>query len=193
MKRTVGIASVVTAVGLYAACASAAQPVGPYIGALVGETKLYDRETVDDTELVLDEKQFTWGAFAGYQFTQYLGAEVGYNKPRRLNLIRSDDGDRVSFSTSAWTASVVGTIPLGNVWSLHARAGAARLKATVGVRWDGASDSFSDSTTEAVYGGGVGAIFEGARVRLDYQRVNADGSRLSLLSLGIVWFLPTSR
>lgn len=48
---------------------------------------------------------------------------------------------------------------------------------------------FSDRTTEVLYGGGLGVIVEGARVRLDYQRAEFDYGKVGVVSLGIVWFL----
>lgn len=181
MKKNVtfaGLAAAVICTGAYAA-----QPVGPYFGGLVGETKITD-------DIGVNEKEITWGAFAGFQFIPYLGAEVGYIKPQKI--VYKDDevqgADYLSLNASVWTLSGVATVPLGDTFSIHARAGVARVKGTATVVAGGIRGSTSDSTTDGIYGGGVGFIFEGARVRFEYQRVKHDGSKLGLLSASIVWY-----
>lgn len=168
--------------------AMAQQPTGPYIGVLAGSTD------ADIDELDYSTDKFTWGAFGGYQFTPYIGAELGYLRP---NKVTEDLGGSppvtLSVRGSAITGSIIGTYPLGDVWSFHGRLGGARAKLKASATDGSISESASDSSTELIYGGGIGAMFEGARVRLEYQRIDGDDIKAGLVSIGVVWFLSTSK
>jgi hypothetical protein len=181
MKKTLTVSAAILALAA-ATSVQAAQPTGPYFGALIGETK------IKEAEIDLSEKEITWGAFVGYQFLPYLGAELAYYKPQKMVFRDEGSDDGIWLGTNAWAASIIGTLPLGETFSFHARVGAARAKASATVRFNGVEGSDSVSSTDLIYGGGVGLMLEGARVRLEYQRLDAGGTKLGLLNLGIVWF-----
>ncbi|MGC4027756.1 MAG: porin family protein [Steroidobacteraceae bacterium] len=186
--RKASLVPVVLVAAMGSAGALAQQPTGPYIGVLGGKAEF------KVSELNYKTDKFSWGLFGGYQFTPYIGAEVAY---LQANKVKENLGGSppitLGVKTSAYTGSVVGTYPLGDTWSLHGRLGGARTKLKASVTDGTASEFASDSSTELIYGAGIGAMLDGARIRLEYQHINGDGIKVGLVSLGIVWFLPTGR
>jgi hypothetical protein len=189
MTKTIWIAAAVAAMASGAAAVSAAQPAGPYIGLLAGSTNI-SREVTDDYTFKTDK--FTWGAVLGWQLHPNLAIEAGYLKPKNITESANDgtNSAQVTAKFSGWTATAVVTWPLSDLWSVHARLGAVRATEKYSATVNGDSGSFSDDTTEILYGAGVGVMVEGARVRLDYQRAKFNYGKVGILSLGINWFLP---
>lgn len=182
MKRCIAAVSALILTG----AAYAAQPAGPYIGALAGQTD-FDVDSLD-----YSTDSFTWGAFAGWQFGQNIGVEAGYYRPKTVS--EPLGGGTLEVSTEMLAASLIGTLPLGDTWSLFGRAGMARAKLTArGVVSGSPVASASDSSTDPIFGGGIGAMFDGALLRLEYSYLSADDVDASIISLGIVWFLPWGR
>lgn len=75
--------------------ATAQQPVGPYIGLLAGEADI-SRDITDDYTHSVDK--FTWGAFAGWQFNQNFGFEVGHLRPGKITESITDGIDTINVS-----------------------------------------------------------------------------------------------
>ncbi|MEO6080637.1 MAG: outer membrane beta-barrel protein [Steroidobacteraceae bacterium] len=171
----------------------AQQAPGPYIGIAAGSTHISREITADYT---YKADRFSWSALAGWNFTPNFGLEVSYLKPNKISETVTDGGDTatVTGNLRAWTLNAVGTYPLNNTWSVHVRGGAVRLKETYDATLNGTFlGTASDSTTEFIYGAGIGVMVEKARLRLDYQRSEFPYGKGSVISLGIIWFLPTSR
>lgn len=183
MKGLLAALAAVVSLGAYAQ-----QPVGPYIGASLGSTEI----TLDlgDGESYSTDK-FTWAIDAGWQINPYFAVEAGYVKPRALR--ESAGADFVTGKFSAWTATVLATYPLNERWSVHARLGGIVATEKYSGEIDGLGFSYSDDTSELLYGVGVSVIVEGAKLRLEYQRAKFDYGKAEILSLGINWFLPIGR
>lgn len=203
--------------------AMAAQPVGPYFGVLAGTTEFSFDLPVDDSEdagrVGWNGDRLTWGAFAGWQFIEYLGVEVGFQGVRKFGekIVEEDAEYSRSFKLSNMNVSAIGTLPLGETWSLYGRVGGVRSQLkdryVESAPLLGGEVTYTETVkgkeTNLFYGVGIGAVFENARVRLEYTRFKYDsvdlGEELELdgpatlklkakmLSLGIAWFLPFGR
>jgi opacity protein-like surface antigen len=92
---------VFVAVALSAAFVVAPAFAETYVGAGVG---------IANT----DSNNASYKLFAGFQSTQYLGAEIAYN----------DFGKYRSASGNAWSIAGIGTYPLNKLWNLTAKLGA---------------------------------------------------------------------
>jgi hypothetical protein len=181
MRTLIVAAALVVSMGAYAQ-----QPTGPYFGALLGSA---DTSIEVDEDYTYNTDLFTWGAMAGWQINQHFAVEAGYLKP---NTIRESFGeDTVTGKLTAWTASVLLSMPVSDRWSVYARFGGIVGKEKYSAVIDGLSYAYSDDNAEILYGVGVGVILEGAKVRLDYQRAEFDAGKVGVLSLGINWFIPT--
>lgn len=140
-----------------AAAASLAAEATPFfVGIDVGSTK-FDG---------LSDRQTSYGAFAGYQFTPYVGAELSY---RRLGDVALYSPTRLSTGDVEQTAlSVIGTLPLSSGFSLTGRYGRARLS-------QNGDNLYSERGTGALFG--LGAQYranDAITVRLETQKP-ADG------------------
>jgi opacity protein-like surface antigen len=76
----------------------------------------------------------TWKAFGGYQLNQYFGLELTYAKLGDFNAhINSGGVDLYTqIRTTAWTGSLVGTLPVGKGFSLLGKIGESYTRETRG-------------------------------------------------------------
>lgn len=160
--------------------ASAAEGSGFYIGALAGSTDFNYAPAAD-----YSRKEFTWGLFTGWQLNEYFAAELGYYKPASISSSASGSSSKLSLHTIA--TSLIGSYPIGDKWSVFARVGAGFPTVKNSVTSNSLSGSWSDSSTELHYGGGVALAVKQVQLRLEYTRLETesylDGN---LISLGIV-------
>jgi OOP family OmpA-OmpF porin len=140
--------------------AFAGQPNTFYAGADVGKTR-FDEWSGRET---------SYGVFGGYNFHPNVAVEAGY---RRLGEEKSG-GYKVSADQLA--LSVVGTVPVGESFSVYGRLGVNRLEGKV--RYNGMS--ISDDTTKALLGVGVAYAFTPKiSGRLEFQKAGNDTRNLS--------------
>lgn len=173
-----------------ATTAFAEQPTGLYFGPEIGSADLQE----DGFGFNTDET--FWGLAVGWQATQHVGVELGYIDVKDIKDSLTDGSDTLdgSLALSAITGSVIGAIPMGDRWSLFGRAGAANLRAKVSGRLNGTPiGSVSEDSTEFFWGAGIGMMAEGARLRLEYRRIEFEAGDAGLISLGLMWFLPWGR
>lgn len=88
---------------------------------------------VVDGESSLDDSGTAWSMAAGWKFSRYFAAEIGYlslgtAKYRAAGLVSTPGGvvnaeTGIELSSKGFTAAVVGALPLGKSFDLHARAG----------------------------------------------------------------------
>lgn len=139
----------------------AAEPTPFSVGVDAGSTK-FDG---------LSERTTSYGAFAGYQFNQYVGAELGYRRLgdlniRRNNVVSSGGLDQASIS-------VIGTLPMGNGFGALLRYG------RVQIRQDG-NNVDSERGNGALFGIGLQyAYTPTVAVRLEVQKPARDTNNLS--------------
>ena len=154
----------VAALILASSAAFAAQPNTFYAGADVGRTK------VDD----ISGRDTSAGAFVGYNFHQNFAVEGGY---RRLTDTDYRFGTlNTNVRVDQLALSVVGSLPVGESFSVYGRLGLNRLEGKV------SSGGFSDkdSDTKALYGVGLSYAFTPAvSARVEVQKPASDATNVS--------------
>lgn len=111
--------------------ASADENTGFFAGASLGYSMLEAAEDIEigdvESEFELDDEDFAWKAFIGYQLLPWLALDGGY-----VDLgTASESGNALSLDTDidGWEAFLVGNLPLGFVDDFR-RGVAAVLTAT---------------------------------------------------------------
>ena len=142
-----------------ATSASAATPY--YAGLDLGQTKIDG----------LDGRKTSFGGFAGYNFNENIAAEFGYRRLASFSYGNTDiDFDQIALSA-------VGTLPVGNGFSLLGRLGYNRINA----KGSAPGVSASNSTSGALVGIGASYTFApNVSARLEFQRPSSDSNNLSL-------------
>jgi len=153
---------------------------GPwYAGAGVGESD-FDIPGFNDSAT-------GYKVFGGYQFNDNFAAEVGY----------LDSGDAketagaasLEVDATGVTASIVGSLPLGDMFSVYGRLGAIFWDAEVEFD-DGAGTitEASDSGEDLYYGvGGAMNLGASAALRLEYEVADISDLEVSMISLSVLY------
>lgn len=159
---------------------SLAQAEGPYrySGISMGATAI----DVDGTDFDESDIGFKW--FGGVMVTENLGLELAYIYGGTIN---SSSSALRSVETNAFTLEAIGQIPLGEKFSLFAKAGIAFYDAYAVSR---AGFSYANSDEDFTYGvGGNFWVNPKFAVRLEWEQVpfstNQYDGDFSMLSLGI--------
>lgn len=179
MKNTKLIwAALVAALGVLATPAQAQMSMaGFYAGVGVGQARAQD--FCDGIVGNCDDKDTSWKIFAGYQFNENLGAELGYVDLGSLTASGTVLG--VPFSANAdaktWELVGVGTFPISKDFGVFGKLGIHRWDLDVNGTIPGVgSASLSDSGTDLTFGAGVQWNFtQQAAARLYWQRYNDIG------------------
>ena len=127
-----------------------------------------------------------WRVYGGYQFNKYLAAEGGYTN---LNDMSARTGTlRTNTKSDAWTLAAVGTYPLTDKFSVHAKLGAAYVLSLTKAK-DGAALTrrIGDDGYDPYYGVGVGyALLDNVSLRADWERFDRKDLNIDLLTAGMV-------
>lgn len=107
--------SALIAVAFASAASLPAQANDWYLGGGGGVSIGHD---LDDLGSDVDKNDTAWSLFAGYNFTENFGAELGYLNTGDWSV------DDEQFSSQGATLSAIGRLPLGDVFSLFAEGGA---------------------------------------------------------------------
>lgn len=169
-----------------------------YIFGDVGQGK-FELDGSSDSKLSKTDTTFSIGA--GYDFNKFLAVEVAYRDmgeavERGSDFDGVDDYDYVDkIGITALQASVVGKLPISDVFNVYGRLGLASLDAEYESKEyyaDGnnpAPYSDSESKTRALFG--IGASFDVTSqlaVRAEYnQYAKWDDLKLSALTVGAVY------
>jgi hypothetical protein len=151
---------------------------GWYAGASSG--KIENRNWCDVNLGSCDDKDSGWKIFVGNQLNRFIGYEFGYTDLGQL----TDTG--TTAEADGVVVSLVGMIPVGEMFSIAARVGAFHWNADV----SSATPSLSRSRDGTNMTLGVGAkIPLGKRVdvRVEWERYDVDDDDYSLLSAGIAF------
>lgn len=192
MKRCSLAAVTAAALLAFAGHNASAADTGFYLGGSLGiafieaegELSIGDRVEAFD----LDDDDFSWKAFLGFQFLPWLGVEGGYVDFGEVD--GATPGGVVSTGVDGWNTFLVGSLPVGPV----------DVFAKLGIIWwevdvdfadeveDLADTSISNDGNDLAYG--VGAAFDlgpvGVRAELELFDVD-DVDDAYLLSLGAVY------
>lgn len=175
MTKTISIPATVLALALGAASfgAQAAEPVGFYAGAGVGQSMI--------DEGVIDEDDTGYQAVVGYQANPYFGVELAYSDFGEVK----ETLNGVTASAEADTVSLVavGTLPFTSNFSGYAKAGFHSWDADANVTGLG---SASDDGTDPTYGLGLQYRFtDRVALRGEYSRFEMDDIDVDLAQLQV--------
>jgi len=182
MKKILALA---TLAALCAAQPALAEKSGFYLGADVGtmsaDVSKNDLDTIfigglADEGLTfagttdLDDSDVTWAVTAGWKFIPYMAVEGQYLDLGQATYTATGDVTDVqattyaadvgmSIDSSGFTLSVLGIVPIAEVWEIYARVGMyfGDTEADMSVTVDGLTESFSDSNSEEEFFYGLGA------------------------------------
>jgi OmpA-OmpF porin, OOP family len=182
-----------------------------YVGASVGRSHENGHDPFTDQFLDLgfesahsktDDKDIGWRPFVGYGFGPYFAIEAAYADLGSFNSTTTVDPPGTFEARSeikGYELDAVGRLPLGDRFSLYARAGAFRGKTTTNYSGFGSVMVFEDGAeqhkqaTKATYALGAGyRITDHIGTRLEWARYNDMGDVLTggqrdidLVSLGV--------
>lgn len=122
----------------------------------------------------------------GYRLNQYFSGEVQFVYGEPSDTIQ---GVKARVKGRAWIPGVVGTLPVNDWFSVHAKAGYAFWHEDYKLSVPGFSLTGTDSDSSFMWGAGVGFMLDGARIRAEYEQSDLDDiTKGKLFSLNIVWF-----
>ncbi|MEH6552327.1 MAG: outer membrane beta-barrel protein [Pseudomonadales bacterium] len=157
-----------------------------YAGLGVGQTKVkdfdpsFDAVPQDSEEAYFkyDDKDTSYNLFVGYRFNPYFALEGSYVNLGEITAT-ADDGyefGSLNIESHGLAASVLGSLPIGDAFSLYARLGAyyGETEASTVYRYmDDEPESDSEKEKDTAILGGVGAAYafnERFALRAEYNR-----------------------
>ena len=151
---------------------------GFYLGAGIGNT-FYSSEVQDAVNQAqeISENSTAWKIFAGYHLGDFIGIEGGY---RSFGTISSDISNTTYESkTAGWDVEALGLYQI-SIIDLFGKAGAMFSSTDESV----SGESTDDTSTNFLWGLGVGAHFGPVGARLEWESIVVDGpTNLSMVSL----------
>lgn len=173
------------AAGLLASPVASYADSGFYLGGSVGQSLLEgDIADAGAGSLDFDDGDTAWKGIAGFNIDAFVidlaieGGYVDFGAPTD-----SIAGDQVEFDLSGWNLYGLAGLELGPI-GVFAKAGFIDWSADVSL--NGARIG-SDSGTDPAYGVGARFSLFSAEVRAEYEYFDADGTDVSLVSVGVVW------
>ncbi len=116
-----------------------------------------------------DSSDTSYRANIGYQFNPFVSAEVGYTS-FGTTVDTQDGSGSASQEAGAITASVVGTIPIGERFGLFGRVGAARYDLDNSGTIQGVPVEDGDNSTKPFFGAGAKFhLTDNFALRAEYQ------------------------
>lgn len=169
--------------------------------------------TVSDASSALDDADTSFSLFGGYRVSQYFAVEAGYVDFGKMEYRASGIVDpfgppsaafgtySADFELTGFTATAVGSVPIGTMFDVHGRAGVlfADTEITEIATVSNASigKSYSANSEEFFYGLGVGLqVGPNWSFSLDWQQFKDVGDEdetgeadVDRLSLGVIYRL----
>lgn len=159
------------ALGALSFGAQAAEPVGWYAGAGVGQSMI--------DESFADDEDTAFQGFGGYQFTPYFGLEAAYTDFGEVDG-RAGFGN---FEADTLSLTAVGTLPFTDSFSGYAKAGFHNWDADLRAPGIGRA---SDDGTDPTYGLGLQYRFtDTVALRGEYSRFEMDDVDVDLAQVQV--------
>jgi len=154
---------------------------GLFVAASVGSAEL--SESFDGFDVDADSTAYRFTV--GWRFNDYLAIDGGYHNFGRFDQTFDDAGTPIDVSLKAdgFTLGAIGSLPIGDRFSLFARAGA--------FFWDGDAEinnvsAASPEDTNFYFGAGARlALTERLSATVDGSRYDLDGTDSTVLSVGL--------
>lgn len=194
----------VLAFGMLSLAAVAARADGffdPHIRANVGIGQMTYRDYGFDNfgQQTLNYKAMAFDFSGGLELNRYLAAEAGLRFARDANetyfseTLTSNFVDNLKASNLIHL-SAVGSLPLGDIFSLYGRLGLLNWKLKGEIIQEDLVNGGSavvlqseDDGTDLFYGAGVAINVDTGLLRLEYQVAKLGDIKTAFLSLGVVW------
>lgn len=143
--------------------------------------------TIEADDVDLKGNGWGWEVFAGYEFNRYVAVEASYIDAGDVN-DHIEEGITAAADTHGYSASVLGTLPVNDVFSVYARAGYLKWKADERLRVDGETVlQYDVDGSDPIFGVGLSTLVDGAFLRLEYRMADLDDTDLSMIGASIVW------
>ncbi len=170
------VAAILTAAGMAVSSASMAQPkqdMGWYAGGSFGQSEI-DIDCAGTTSC--DDSDTSWKIFVGYQANRNLALEAGYADLGQLKASTPAFGGipaaNVKIKTSAWELVGIGSLPVGERFSLFGKVGLYMADTDIEVDFPGfGTATDADDSVDLTFG--FGARYDFTRnfgVRAEWQR-----------------------
>jgi len=145
-------------------------------------------------------------AFVGYRVNRWAAVEAAYlnsGSVEQLTVEQNTAGQNIikefiKTDPHLVTATAMGILPITQDFSLYGRAGLAHIwyNASFGISYVG-EGSFSGTSNELIWGGGMSLSVDRALLRLEYQQTKANlddagdtfDAKLRVLTLSVAWML----
>lgn len=149
-----------------------------YVGASAGNSFINnDLSDINGEDFNIDENAFGYKIYAGYGI-RFLGIEGGY---RDLGEVKSESGQvALKSKINGWDVALRGKLGIGPIIAF-AKAGSffAKYENEAGPR------SYSENTTNFLWGLGAGLEFGRIGVRAEYEGMGNSDSNLGMLTAGV--------
>lgn len=160
-----------------------ARDTGFYLGGGAGYSFIENDDELDLEDRVadfdIDDEDFAWKGYAGFQFLPWLALEAGYVD---FGDVEGDTPDfDVESKLDGWDAFLVGNLPLGFI-DVFAKVGVIAWDLDLDIDDDLPESDVSTDGENLAYG--VGAGFELGRVTLRAEAEGFDVDDLYMLSVG---------
>ena len=154
---------------------------GFFVAASIGSAELSE----DFDEFDVDTDSTAYRLTVGWRFNDYFAVDGGYHNFGRFEQTFDVDGTPTALSLKAdgFTLGVIGSLPLGERWSLFARSGA--------FFWDGDADingvtAATPEDTNFYFGAGARLAFsDRLSATADGSQYDLDGTSSTVFSIGL--------
>lgn len=170
---------------VFAALASAASQAadgdgnGGYVGVGAGQAKT-------EIDGLIDDNATAFKIFGGWTFNRYIAAEAGYFDGGDAG--RTAGAQRLEVEANGFYAAVLGSLPLGERFSLFARSGYAYYEVTASLQAPGVDLSESDENGSLLYGAGASAqLTDSLGLRLEFEALDVSDAAFEMLTLSATY------
>jgi OOP family OmpA-OmpF porin len=145
------------------------------------------RLTIDMDDVELRGHSTGWEVFGGYEFNRHIAVELGYlHGGTATDTII--EGATAQADTYGYAASILASMPLGDVVSVYGRAGYLHWESEQAIKVAGETVLTEDfDGNDPFFGAGVAVQIEGALLRLEYRVASLDDSDISLIGASLAW------
>ncbi len=186
LYRTFATATCAVLLAFGASIAAAQEKLGLYLGGSAGYSFVEDDDDVDIGDRVedfdIDDEDFAWKGFVGFQFLPWLAVEGGY-----VDFGDVEDGSdvlNVDATLDGWDAFLVGNLPIAFI-DVFAKVGVISWDLDVDVSDDVDDVDVSSDGEDLAYGVGAALDLGRLAIRAEAEAFDVgDVDDLFMLSVG---------
>ena len=145
----------------------------------------YDLNPSQAAGLSGSDRATGWEVFGSYRFNRYAAVEATYLDGGAVDIDYLTA--RIHLDGKAYGGSVVGSLPIGDSFAVFGRAGYMKGDLKLRATGPGGTASATDSDEAPIVGAGFRTMFDGAQIRLEYDRIDFDAMDVDRVSLSIAW------